>query len=139
MAKIHINVGSNQDREANIVGAIELLRLNFGDIKISDIFESPAQGFEGDDFYNIGINTNTELSVDDVNAVLKDIEKTFGRDRSAPKFSSRLIDLDLVVYDEIIDEKSNLPRNDILLYSFVLAPLAQLSGSDQESISFIAV
>jgi 2-amino-4-hydroxy-6-hydroxymethyldihydropteridine diphosphokinase len=130
MAKIHINVGSNQDREANIVGAIELLRLNFGDIKISDIFESPAQGFEGDDFYNIGINTNTELSVDDVNAVLKDIEKTFGRDRSAPKFSSRLIDLDLVVYDEIIDEKSNLPRNDILLYSFVLAPLAQLSGSD---------
>lgn len=130
MAKIHINVGSNQDREANIVGAIELLRLNFGDINISDIFESPAQGFEGDDFYNIGINTNTELSVDDVNAVLKDIEKTFGRDRSAPKFSSRLIDLDLVVYDEIIDEKSNLPRNDILLYSFVLAPLAQLSGSD---------
>ncbi len=130
MAKIHINVGSNQDREVNIVGAIELLRLNFGDIKISDIFESPAQGFEGDDFYNIGINTNTELSVDDVNAVLKDIEKTFGRDRSAPKFSSRLIDLDLVVYDEIIDEKSNLPRNDILLYSFVLAPLAQLSGSD---------
>jgi 2-amino-4-hydroxy-6-hydroxymethyldihydropteridine diphosphokinase len=130
MAKIHINIGSNQDREANIVGAIELLKLNFGDIKISDIFESPAQGFEGDDFYNIGINTNTELSVDDVNAVLKDIEKTFGRDRSAPKFSSRLIDLDLVVYDEIIDEKSNLPRNDILLYSFVLAPLAQLSGSD---------
>ncbi|SFV77318.1 2-amino-4-hydroxy-6-hydroxymethyldihydropteridinepyrophosphokinase [hydrothermal vent metagenome] len=130
MAKIHINIGSNQDREANIVGAIELLRLNFGDIKISDIFESPAQGFEGDDFYNIGVNTNTELSVDDVNAVLKDIEKTFGRDRSAPKFSSRLIDLDLVVYDEIIDEKSNLPRNDILLYSFVLAPLAQLSGSD---------
>ena len=130
MAKIHINIGSNQDREANIVGAIELLRLNFGDIKISDIFESPAQGFKGDDFYNIGVNTNTELSVDDVNAVLKDIEKTFGRDRSAPKFSSRLIDLDLVVYDEIIDEKSNLPRNDILLYSFVLAPLAQLSGSD---------
>ena len=130
MAKIHINIGSNQDREANIVGAIELLRLNFGDIKISDIFESPAQGFEGDDFYNIGVNANTELSVDDVNAVLKDIEKTFGRDRSAPKFSSRLIDLDLVVYDEIIDEKSNLPRNDILLYSFVLAPLAQLSGSD---------
>nr|BAM75724.1 hypothetical 2-amino-4-hydroxy-6-hydroxymethyldihydropteridine pyrophosphokinase [uncultured microorganism] len=130
MAKIHINIGSNQDREANIVGAIELLRLNFGDIKISDIFESPAQGFEGDDFYNIGVNANTGLSVDDVNAVLKDIEKTFGRDRSAPKFSSRLIDLDLVVYDEIIDEKSNLPRNDILLYSFVLAPLAQLSGSD---------
>ncbi|MDC9726945.1 MAG: 2-amino-4-hydroxy-6-hydroxymethyldihydropteridine diphosphokinase [Candidatus Thioglobus sp.] len=130
MAKIHINIGSNQNREANIAGAIDYLRLNFADIKISDIFESPAEGFEGDDFYNVGVNASTELSVEDVNAVLKNIEKTFGRDRTQPKFSSRLIDLDLVTYEQIVDIELNLPRDDIMLYSFVLAPLAQLSGAD---------
>lgn len=130
MAKIHINIGSNQNREANIAGAIDYLKLNFADIKISDIFESPAEGFKGDDFYNVGINASTKLSVEDVNAVLKNIEKIFGRDRTQPKFSSRLIDLDLVIYDAVVNPELNLPRDDIMLYSFVLAPLAQLSGTD---------
>lgn len=130
MAKIHINIGSNQNREANIAGAVDYLRLNFTIIKISDIFESPAEGFDGDDFYNVGVNASTQLSVEDVNAVLKNIEKTFGRDRTQPKFSSRLIDLDLVTYDDVVDTDANLPRDDILKYSFVLAPLAQLSGDE---------
>ncbi|ALE52296.1 2-amino-4-hydroxy-6-hydroxymethyldihydropteridine pyrophosphokinase [Candidatus Thioglobus autotrophicus] len=130
MAKIHINIGSNQNREANIAGAMDYLRLNFTIIKISDIFESPAEGFDGDDFYNVGVNASTQLSVEDVNAVLKNIEKTFGRDRIQPKFSSRLIDLDLVTYDDAVDADANLPRDDILKYSFVLAPLAQLSGGE---------
>ena len=128
MAKIHINIGSNQNREANIASAIDYLRLNFTIVKISDIFESPAEGFEGDNFYNMGVNATTKLSVEDVNAVLKNIEKTFGRDRTQPKFSSRLIDLDLVIYDDLVDLNANLPRDDILKYAFVLAPLAQLSG-----------
>ena len=130
MAKIHINIGSNQDREVNILGAIDFLKLNFSDIQISDIFESPSAGFDGDDFYNVGVNATTQLCIEDVNAVLKNIEKTFGRDRSQPKFSSRIIDLDLVIYDDIIAPEQNLPRDDIMIYSFVLAPLAQLSGND---------
>jgi 2-amino-4-hydroxy-6-hydroxymethyldihydropteridine diphosphokinase len=130
MAKIHINIGSNQNREANIAGAMDYFRLNFTIIKISDIFESPAEGFDGDDFYNVGVNASTQLSIEDVNAVLKNIEKTFGRDRTQPKFSSRLIDLDLVIYDDVVDADANLPRDDILKYSFVLAPLAQLSGDE---------
>ena len=109
MAKIHINIGSNQNREVNIAGAIDFLRLNFANIKISDIFESPAEGFEGDDFYNVGVNASTQLSIEDVNAVLKSIEKTFGRDPTQPKFSSRLIDLDLVTYDDVINKVLNLP------------------------------
>jgi 2-amino-4-hydroxy-6-hydroxymethyldihydropteridine diphosphokinase len=130
MAKIHINIGSNQDRETNISGAIDFLKLNFSDIKISDIFESPSEGFDGDDFYNVGVNASTTLNIEDVNAVLKNIEKTFGRDRSQPKFSSRIIDLDLVTYNNTIDLELNLPRDDIMMYSFVLAPLAQLSSND---------
>ena len=127
MAKIHINIGSNQNRETNISGAIDMLRMNFTQIELSDVYESPAEGFEGDDFYNVGVNANTDLSAQDVNSVLKNIEKHFGRDAGQPKFSSRVIDLDLVFYDQMIDAELNLPRDDILLYAFVLAPLAQLS------------
>ncbi|SMN15210.1 2-amino-4-hydroxy-6-hydroxymethyldihydropteridinepyrophosphokinase [uncultured Candidatus Thioglobus sp.] len=135
MAKIHINIGSNQNREANIVGAIDFLRLNFSDIKISDIFESPAQGFKGDDFYNVGVNATTKLTPCDVNLVLKDIEKKLGRKTTQPKFSSRLIDLDLVTYDLVISPDLNIPRDDILKYNFVLLPLAQLNADEFHPIT----
>ena len=128
MANIHINIGSNQNREENIVIAIDMLRFDFSDIEISDIYDSPAQGFKGDNFYNIGVNATTNLSVYDASSALKNIEDKIGRDRSQPKFSSREIDLDLVLYDDVIDQEANLPRDDILKYAFVLAPLAQLNA-----------
>jgi 2-amino-4-hydroxy-6-hydroxymethyldihydropteridine diphosphokinase len=127
MPHIHINIGSNQNRRKNIFQALEALRLNFFDVMCSDIFESNAIGFEGADFYNMGVNATTDLSVVDVLSVLHTIENNQGRDRSQPKFSSREIDLDLVLYDEVIDKANNLPRDDILQYNFVLAPLAQLN------------
>jgi 2-amino-4-hydroxy-6-hydroxymethyldihydropteridine diphosphokinase len=128
MANIHINIGSNQNRRQNISVAIEALKSVFSDIKISSIYQSPAEGFEGDDFYNVGVNANTDLSVKETAKALRDIEQVQGRDRTQPKFSSRKIDLDLVLYDDVIDQKANLPRNDILKYAFVLAPLAELGA-----------
>ncbi|MCS5585900.1 MAG: 2-amino-4-hydroxy-6-hydroxymethyldihydropteridine diphosphokinase, partial [Gammaproteobacteria bacterium] len=128
MANIHINIGSNQNREENIAIAIDMLRFNFSNIEISDIYDSPAQGFKGDNFYNIGVNATTNLSVYDASSALKNIEDKIGRDRNQPKFSSREIDLDLVLYDDVIDQEANLPRDDILKYAFVLAPLAQLNA-----------
>ncbi len=128
MANIHINIGSNQNREKNIATAIDMLRFNFTDIEISDVYESPAEGFKGDDFYNVGINATTNLSVYDTSSALKTIEDKIGRDREQPKFSSREIDLDLVLYDDVIDQEANLPRDDILKYAFVLAPLTQLNA-----------
>jgi len=64
---------------------------------------------------------------------LHDIENSLGRDRSLPKFSSRMIDLDLVLYGGIIDETLNVPRKDILKYAFVLAPLAELNPEANSS------
>ncbi|KAA0443086.1 MAG: 2-amino-4-hydroxy-6-hydroxymethyldihydropteridine diphosphokinase [Candidatus Thioglobus sp.] len=127
MANIHINIGSNQNRKHNIRQAIEGLRMNFFDIECSDIFESVAAGFDGKNFYNVGVNATTDLIIADVISVLHTLEDQQGRDRLQPKFSSRGIDLDLVLYDEVIDKKNNLPRDDILKYNFVLAPLTQLS------------
>jgi 2-amino-4-hydroxy-6-hydroxymethyldihydropteridine diphosphokinase len=127
MHHIHINIGSNENRRYNIAQALDALRMNFFDIEYSNIFESASAGFEGADFYNMGVNATTDLSIVDVLSVLHSIEDKQGRDRSQPKFSSRAVDLDLVLYDEVVDKKNNLPRDDILKYSFVLLPLVQLN------------
>ena len=130
MSLVHLNIGSNQNRRSNIRLAVESLELHFSDIVLSSLFESPSEGFKGNDFYNVGVNITTLKTTNEVVDILRDIENSLGRDRSLPKFSSRMIDLDLVLYGRIIDETLNVPRKDILKYAFVLAPLAELNPEE---------
>lgn len=127
MTKIHINIGSNQNRRNNIMRALEALKMNFFELVYSDIFESLAYGFKGANFYNMGVNAETDLRIVEVLNILHIIENNQGRDRTQPKFSARQIDLDLILYANAVDKKYNLPRDDILKYNFVLAPLVQLN------------
>jgi 2-amino-4-hydroxy-6-hydroxymethyldihydropteridine diphosphokinase len=137
---LHLNIGSNKNRRINIRLALNKLKSNFTDITVSSIFESPAEGFVGSNFYNVGVNAKTKNNINEVVGILHDIENSLGRDRSVPKFSSRIIDLDLVLYNDAIDEDLKVPRRDILKYAFVLAPLAELNPEDihpQKGISFL--
>ena len=130
MSLVHLNIGSNQNRRTNIRLAVESLESHFPDIVLSSLFESPSEGFKGNDFYNVGMNITTLKTTNEVVDILRDIENSLGRDRSLPKFSSRIIDLDLVLYGGIIEETLNVPRKDILKYAFVLAPLAELNPEE---------
>ena len=137
---LHLNIGSNQNRRINIRLALNKLESNFTDITVSSLFESPAEGFVGSNFYNVGVNAKTKNNINEVVGILHDIENSLGRDRSVPKFSSRIIDLDLVLYNDAIDEDLKVPRRDILKYAFVLAPLAELNPEDihkKKGISFL--
>ena len=140
MSILHLNIGSNQDRRKNIRLALNGLESNFTEITMSSLFESPSEGFIGSNFYNIGVNVETDKNINDVVNILHDIENSLGRDRNLPKFSSRIIDLDLVLYDNDINDKLNIPRRDILKYAFVLAPLSELNPNGihpQERISYL--
>jgi len=128
--KIHINIGSNKNRKSNIRLAIIELEKHYKDIVISSIFESPSEGFKGNDFYNLGVNATTLMTGKEVVTNLRSIESVLGRDRSLPKFSSRIIDLDLVLYGDLVIDSLNVPRDDILKYAFVLAPLAEISPKE---------
>ena len=110
MAKIHINIGSNKNRKHNIRLAISELEKHFTDIVVSSIFESPSEGFKGNDFYNLGVNTTTIMTGKEVVTTLRSIETSLGRDRTLPKFSSRIIDLDLVLYDDLVINTLSVPR-----------------------------
>ncbi|MFP6776208.1 MAG: 2-amino-4-hydroxy-6-hydroxymethyldihydropteridine diphosphokinase [PS1 clade bacterium] len=128
MINIHINIGSNINRRKNISLAIGSLRLVFSDLKFSSLYSSPAEGFEGNDFFNIGVNASTNLSVTETIYELHKIESVHGRDREQEKFSSRIIDLDLVLYGDMVHPEVNVPRDDVLKYAFVLAPVSELNS-----------
>ena len=129
MPTIYISLGSNINREQNTRAGITALQQAFGDLNLSSVYESESVGFDGDAFYNMVIACEVSMSVHDSNQILRDIEDAHGRDRSGPKFSSRTLDLDLLLYDDLVlDEKGlKLPRGEILKNAFVLWPLAEIA------------
>ena len=129
MAKIYISLGTNIDREVNTREGVRALRERFGELELSAVYESEAVGFEGDAFYNMVIACESDDDVHVVNKALADIEDANGRDRSGPKFSSRTLDLDLLLYDDLIldEKKLSLPRDEILKNAFVLWPLSEIA------------
>ena len=129
MAKIYISLGSNIDRDRNTRAGIQALRERFGEQELSSGYESEAVGFEGDAFYNMVIACDVDEDVHSANRALAEIEDAHGRDRSGPRFSSRTLDLDLLLYDDLVlDEKGlRLPREEILKNAFVLWPLAEIA------------
>lgn len=130
MTQVYVGLGSNIERDANVRGGIGALKKRFGDLVISSVYESPAYGFEGDNFYNLVVGFDTELSVKGLTGVLRDIEYAFGRQHGEQPFISRTLDLDLLIYNDLIrhDENFDLPREDIMRYSFTLCPLAEIAG-----------
>jgi 2-amino-4-hydroxy-6-hydroxymethyldihydropteridine diphosphokinase len=129
MSTIYISLGSNINREQNTREGVKALREAFGELLLSSVYESDAVGFDGDAFYNMVIACEVEMPVHEANQVLRDIEDRHGRDRSGPKFSSRTLDLDLLLYDDLVLDESGLtlPRGEILKNAFVLWPLAEIA------------
>ncbi len=130
MSVIYISVGSNINAEYHVCAGIKALREMYGTITTSIVYESAAVGFDGDNFYNLVIKTTVDEDVDTVVRNLRKIEDNFNRDRSGPKFSSRTLDLDLLLYDDLILNKPHLelPRAEITKNAFVLLPLSELAA-----------
>ena len=128
MARVHISVGSNQDRERHLRGAITALASDFGALALSPVYESPAMGFVGKPFLNLVIGFDTLLAPEVLADRLRGIETREGRGRDGPRFSPRTLDLDLLLFDRRILHRGSLhiPRDEILDYAFVLKPLADI-------------
>ena len=128
MAKIYISLGSNIEREKHVKQGLLALTESFGALTLSSLFESKAVGFAGKAFYNMVIAIETDKSVINVTNLLRDIEFANGRDLNAKKFSPRSLDLDLLLYDDlIIEQPAQLPRDEITKNAFVLWPLSQVA------------
>ena len=129
MAKIYISIGSNIDAEKNVRTSIHALQDHYGKLILSSVYESEAVGFDGDNFLNLVVSVKTEEDVYTVVDTLRKIEDANGRDRSGPRFSPRTVDLDLLLYDDLIlqEEGLDLPRDEITKNAFVLLPLEEIA------------
>jgi len=130
MVQIYISVGSNVDPEQSIKQGMQAMIEQFGPLRASRVYESKAVGFVGDNFLNLVVGADVSDKSLDIAAILRKIEDNSGRSRSAPRFSSRALDLDLLLYDqEILDHTElQLPRAEITQNAFVLRPLAEIAG-----------
>lgn len=125
---IVISVGSNIQPESHVRSALGSLRHSFGDLQVSRVYESRAVGFEGANFLNLVVCAQTDEAPEAVASRLRRIESEHRRDRSGPRFGPRTLDLDLLLYDDLVREGPGirLPRAEITEQAFVLAPLADV-------------
>ena len=129
MGRAFLSLGSNVDPEANLRSAIAALRARFGAIRLSPVYRTQAVGFEGAEFLNAAVVLEADLEPQALDAWLHALEDAHGRDRNAPRFGDRTLDLDLVLYDDrIVDGPGHLrvPRDE-LRHAFVLRPLAGIA------------
>ncbi len=128
MPHIYISIGSNIEPLKHIRAGVQSLRTCYGNVRVSPVYESVAVGFTGDNFYNLVAEFETQTSVRAVSQNLAQIELDNQRQRDQEKFASRTLDLDLLLYGDLIlqEGKLSLPREEILTYAFVLCPLADL-------------
>ncbi|MBN7820331.1 2-amino-4-hydroxy-6-hydroxymethyldihydropteridine diphosphokinase [Bowmanella yangjiangensis] len=127
MAQIFISLGSNVEREKHTYSGLDALHHTFGDLQLSSLYESEAVGFAGSAFFNMVICAYTQLSVEEVVNHLKAIERQNGRLQGDKKFAPRTLDLDLLLYDDLVlSNPVELPRAEVLYNAFVLWPLAEL-------------
>jgi 2-amino-4-hydroxy-6-hydroxymethyldihydropteridine diphosphokinase len=129
MSIAYLGLGSNVDARENIISGIAELRETFGRVDLSPIYQTPAFGFEGEDFINLAARIETDMSPLELKGYLQALEDRHQRNRDAPKFSNRTLDIDILLYDDLylLSPALSLPRGEILSAPHVLKPLADLA------------
>ena len=129
MALVYLGLGSNIDPEDNLRLGVQELRRHYGELKLSNTYESAALGFDGPDFLNLVAVLESDEQPAVMHEQIEIIHAMAGRRRSEDRLSSRPLDIDLLMYDDLVLDQPplRLPRSDILKYSFVLRPFAELA------------
>lgn len=135
MATAYLSLGTNLgDRARNLISALEeIARLPASrTVRVSSVYETepvlPPSVPPQHEYLNLVAEIETGLSPEDLLSRLLAIESRLGRTRRE-KNESRIIDIDLLLYDERILNRDplSLPHPRIAERRFVLAPLHELA------------
>jgi len=132
LAKVYISLGTNLGNKVqNLKNANVEIELNCGIVKQkSSIYSSAPWGFESfNNFLNQVILVETNLSPQELIHELLKIETSFGRNRAASDYQDRIIDLDILFYDDLVLSNSDLiiPHPKLHERNFILEPMRELS------------
>ena len=111
--------------------AIDEIHLSIGQIiGISRVYETPAWGFEGNEFLNACISVESRFTAEEVLQRLIEIERLLGRERRQEGgYRNRPVDLDIIFFeDEVVNSESlQVPHPELQNRKFVLVPLCDLA------------
>jgi 2-amino-4-hydroxy-6-hydroxymethyldihydropteridine diphosphokinase len=129
MPEVFVAAGSNIRPRAHLREALATLAAGWPGLRVSRAWSNVAVGFVGDDFINLVIAFETDEPVALVLERLKEVEDASGRERGAKKWAPRTLDLDLLLYGDLVGQfpGATLPRADLAERAYVLAPLAELA------------
>ena len=130
-ARAFVALGSNIDPDLHIKAAVLALASHVQVVAISNVYCTDAEERpEQPRFYNCVVEIRTEIPAWDLKfQVLRTIEDALGRHRTSDKFAPRTIDLDLILYDELVVNADGLvlPDPDIIRRPFLALPLSELA------------
>jgi 2-amino-4-hydroxy-6-hydroxymethyldihydropteridine diphosphokinase len=130
MAQVFIGIGSNIEPERNVRESIVLMRREVRVVAISTFYlTEPIGRPEQPSFYNGVVEIETPIPPIKLKySVLRRIEEQLGRRRTADKYGARTIDLDILLYDDLVVSTNDiaLPDPDIVRRPFLALPLAEL-------------
>ena len=134
MATLYLSLGTNLgDRSGNLSRALELIGREVGTvISASDIMETEPWGFESSNrFLNMAVKVETTLQPFEVLHTTQEIERKLGRNHKTQnrEYHDRLIDIDILLYDNLIMDTLELTIPHPLMYErdFVMEPLLQIA------------
>jgi 2-amino-4-hydroxy-6-hydroxymethyldihydropteridine diphosphokinase len=133
MKIVYLGIGTNLGkREENLKQAVARIGKDIGPVlKSSSIYETAPWGFESnDEFLNMVVQVETKLIPSGLLGRVLMIESLLGRIREEKRYSSRLIDIDILLYDDLIVEEESLTIPHPLLHKrkFVMVPLCEIAS-----------
>jgi 2-amino-4-hydroxy-6-hydroxymethyldihydropteridine diphosphokinase len=132
MSNVFLGLGTNLgNRESNLREAVKKTEEHIGRVlNTSSIYETPPWGFDAEtDFLNMVIRVETDLSPSELLKSITTIETMLGRERDQDRYTSRVIDIDILFYDDLVSDEKGLKIPHRLLHErkFVLVPLCELA------------
>lgn len=128
--KAYLNLGSNIQPETNLVKAVQLLQEK-GEVQdISNAWESEAVGMDSPNYLNaclLFISPHDQLQL--IERIIRPLEAQLGRKRGENKYAPRTIDIDIILFDEV------LPNLKAWKYPFVLIPLSEIYPDYQNPVT----
>ena len=127
--RVFVAAGSNVEPERNLERACADIAHTWPDALFSRAYRNVAVGFEGPDFINLVVGFSAAQPLHSVIERLRGIETNCGRPRYAPKWASRTMDLDVLLYGDLVEKTTDytLPRPDLLKRPYMLGPLAEIA------------
>ena len=134
MHQVYLGLGTNLgNKEANLKAALEEIRKRVGEVtSLSAFHASEPWGFKSENaFLNAVCCVHTDISPQEVLHITQEIERELGRIKKSigGVYSDRVIDIDILLYDDLRMHTSELTIPHPLMWErdFVMIPLHEIA------------